>query len=128
MICCEHESESHHDGLCYFPGCGCEGQKKNMKDLCPMCQMNQDHNCRWGLTCRQVITQSRIIEIAEKALKSVDDYFKALRECWLNNQGKVVSESGIVVEGNDKIEILCDKAGCHVIEALEEISKLKGQP
>lgn len=63
-----------------------------------------------------------------EAIKATDIYFKALCEQWAANDGRVVSESGVVIDAGANCERLCDEAGMKVGEALafyEEATKEK---
>ena len=60
------------------------------------------------------------------AILATDKYFKALRNSWSKNKGRVVSKSGVVIEGNDDIERLCDIAGRLIGEEALRSSEVKG--
>lgn len=53
-----------------------------------------------------------------EACKAVDIYFKALFEKWRANDGRVVSSEGVVVEGGQDVERLCNVAGMKIEQAL----------
>lgn len=52
----------------------------------------------------------RIAEL-ESALEATHRYFMALTKSWQENDGRVVSETGSVIEGSEDIERLCNVAG-----------------
>lgn len=53
-----------------------------------------------------------------QACSAVDIYFKALCEQWAAHDGRVVSESGIVLDASKSVERLCELAAQKVLEAL----------
>lgn len=53
-----------------------------------------------------------------EALEAVDIYFKALNEQWNANDGRVVSELGVVINASADCHRLCDIAGMKVKQAL----------
>lgn len=58
-----------------------------------------------------------------EALKLVDIYFKALCEQWLANDGRVVSESGVVINASASVQTLCERAAEAVQSALHPEEK-----
>jgi len=57
-------------------------------------------------------------EEMQEALQSVDIYFKSLCEQWAANEGRVVSESGTVIDACKEIQNLCEIAAEKVVKAL----------
>lgn len=59
-------------------------------DLCVMCQMDQDHNCRGGYTCRDARKLQAKLKIAVDALQflydETADYIKINNLSAMNNQ------------------------------------------
>lgn len=53
-----------------------------------------------------------------RAAQTVDLYFKALCEQWAANDGRLVSETGIVLEGSTSINELCERAAMEISTSL----------
>lgn len=64
------------------------------------------------------------LSIAWEALDATDIYFKALCEQWAANDGRLVSEKGVLLEGSEDIKRLCDVAGEKVGEGMRRIEEL----
>jgi len=56
-----------------------------------------------------------------EALEAVDIYFKALNEQWNAHDGRVVSESGVVLDASADCQRLCNVAGEKVQTVLDKV-------
>ncbi len=86
---------------------GCKAEKKlYIKDL---------DKCESELA----LSQAREKRLRE-AVIATHTYFMALTKQWVANDGRVVSESGAVLDGSDEVERLCNIAGEKVGRIMQE--------
>lgn len=116
--------------------CNAQGGEKEMSEcICPNHQQFNKHVCQCSIerdTSRANVIdleimcgtlQSRVAELEKlademaEAVQATDIYFKALCEQWAANDGRVVSDVGIVIAGSAEIERLCEIAGQKTVEA-----------
>lgn len=55
-----------------------------------------------------------------EAAEAVEIYFKVLVEKWAANDGRLVSDNGVLIEGSEEVERLCEIAGQKVMSALAQ--------
>lgn len=109
-----------------IPSCGCaeyltEENTRQREDVKRLSKQIAEMETLIGNLRGERDTIEASLAVAREALESVDIYFKALCEQWAANDGRVVSESGVVINASVDIERLCDIAGQKVGEALQRI-------
>lgn len=89
-----------------------------------ICPVHKDEDLVCGVAARleEDLLLKRITDL-EDAVLAADKYFIALATAWARNEGRVVSESGTVIEGSEEVEALCETAGQKIGRAAATIPR-----
>ena len=89
--------------------------------------ISKDELLNWLRIMTALLARLRAAELdrAEllEACKAVDIYFKALCEQWSANDGRLVSESGTVIEGGREVQRLCEIAGEKIGQVVKRLQE-----
>lgn len=92
--------------------------KERLAELRKDQQKDADPPLYWKAMAYELIdTLEAALKVVEAA-KTVDIYFKALCEQWAANDGRVVSESGVVIDASKGVQELCERAGEEISTSL----------